>query len=60
MGKGDATALDLLVPLVHDELRRIARRCVAGERAGHSLQATALVHEAYLRLVDADRIDWKD
>ena len=59
-GAGDETALNQLVPLVHDELRRIARRCVAGERVGHSLQATALVNEAYLRLVDAARIDWRD
>jgi len=59
-GKGDATALDRLVPLVHDELRRIARRCVAGERVGHSLQATGLVNEAYLRLVDTVRVDWQD
>jgi ECF sigma factor len=46
-----------LIPLVHEELRRIARRCMAGERAGHSLQATALVNEAYLRLVDVQRVD---
>ena len=51
-GTGDEAALERLVPLVHGELRRIARRCMAGERAGHSLQATALVNEAYLRLVD--------
>ena len=44
------------MPLVHGELRRIARRCMAGERAGHSLQATALVNEAYLRLVDAKTV----
>jgi RNA polymerase sigma factor (TIGR02999 family) len=49
-----------LIPLVHEELRRIARRCMAGERAGHSLQATALVNEAYLRLVDVQRIDWQN
>jgi hypothetical protein len=53
--EGDEAALDRLVPIVHDELRRIARRCMAGERAGHSLQATALVNEAYLRLMR----DWK-
>jgi RNA polymerase sigma-70 factor (ECF subfamily) len=46
--------------LVHDELRRIARRCMAGERGGHSLQATALVNEAYLRLVDAQHVDWQN
>jgi RNA polymerase sigma-70 factor (ECF subfamily) len=48
------------VPLVHDELHRIARRCMAGERPGHTLQATALVNEAYLRLVDVQRIQWQD
>jgi RNA polymerase sigma factor (TIGR02999 family) len=49
-----------LIPLIHGELRRIARRCMAGERAGHSLQATALVNEAYLRLVDAQSVAWHD
>jgi RNA polymerase sigma factor (TIGR02999 family) len=49
---GDAAAGDALVPLVYDELRRIARRCLAGQRSGHTLQPTALVHEAYLRLVN--------
>ena len=48
------------MPLVHEELRRIARRCVAGERPGHSLQATALVNEAYLRLVDVQRVHWQN
>jgi RNA polymerase sigma factor (TIGR02999 family) len=46
--------------LVHDELRRIARRCLAGERGGHSLQATELVNEAYLRLIDARHVDWQN
>ena len=50
-GTGDEAALERLVPLVHGELRRIARRCMANERNGHSLQATALVNEAYLRLI---------
>jgi RNA polymerase sigma factor (TIGR02999 family) len=54
--KGDAAALDRLVPLVYDELRRVARRQLRGESPGHALQATALVHEAYLRLVDVDRM----
>jgi RNA polymerase sigma factor (TIGR02999 family) len=49
-----------LVPLVHDELRRLARRHMAGERPGHVLQATALVNEVYLRLVDIRRIQWQD
>jgi RNA polymerase sigma factor (TIGR02999 family) len=57
---GDEGALERLVPLVHQELRQIARRCMAGERAGHSLQATALVNEAYLRLVDAQHVNWQD
>ena len=46
--------------MVHDELRRIARRCMAGERRGHSLQPTALVHEAYLRLVDVQHMNWQN
>ena len=54
--QGDAAALDRLVPLVYDELRRVARRHLQGEPPGHALQATALVHEVYLRLVDVDRM----
>jgi RNA polymerase sigma factor (TIGR02999 family) len=49
-----------LIPLVHRELHQIARRCMAGERAGHSLQATVLVNEAYLRLVDTKAVAWHD
>ena len=45
---------------MHDELRRIARRCLAGERGGHSLQATALVNEAYLRLIGVQHVDWQN
>src|SRR3989441_5329498 len=48
------------MPLVHDELRRIARRCLYGERANHSVQATELVNEAYLRLVDVQHVDWQN
>ena len=59
-GSGDEAALERLVPLVHAELQRIARRCMRDERAGHSLQATALVNEAYVRLVDVQRIKWQD
>ena len=59
-GQGDGAALDRLVPLVERELHRIAERCMAGERAGHSLQATALVNEAYVRLVDAQHVRWQD
>jgi len=57
--QGDAGALDRLVPLVYDELRRVARRHLRREPPGHSLQATALVHEVYLRLVDVDRMTLK-
>jgi len=59
-GRGDEGALERLIPLVHDELHKIARRCMADERPGHSLQATALVNEAYLRLVDANDVAWHD
>lgn len=58
--RGDEAALNDLMPLVQGELRRIARRCMAGERVGHSLQPTALVNEAYLRLIDARRVDWQN
>jgi RNA polymerase sigma-70 factor (ECF subfamily) len=58
--EGDEGALDALIPLVHDELRRIARRCLHGERANHSVQATELVNEAFLRLVDVQQIDWQN
>lgn len=57
---GDRSALDRLVPLVHDELHRLAHRCMRQEQAGHTLQTTALVNEAYLRLVDADNVRWED
>ena len=53
---GDKAALDRLLPLVYDELRRVARARLKTERGGHMLQTTALVHEAYLRLVDLDRM----
>jgi RNA polymerase sigma factor (TIGR02999 family) len=58
--EGDETALEALMPLVHDELRRIARRCLYGEGANHSVQATELVNEAFLRLVDVQHIDWQN
>ena len=54
--QGDASAFDRLIPLVYDELRRVAGRRLRSESPGHSLQATALVHEVYLRLVDVDRM----
>ena len=59
-GAGDREALDRLVPLVQHELRKIARKHMAGERAGHSLQPTALVNEAYLRLIDLKRVKWQN
>jgi RNA polymerase sigma factor (TIGR02999 family) len=59
-GQGDEGALERLIPLVHHELHKIARRCMADERAGHTFQATALVNEAYLRLVDANDVAWHD
>ena len=58
--EGEEAALDRLVPIVHGELRRIARRCMAGQRADHSLQATALVNEAYLRLIDVQQVNWQN
>jgi RNA polymerase sigma-70 factor, ECF subfamily len=57
---GDKTALDRLTPIVYKELRKLARRYLRGERAGHSLQTTALVNEAYIRLVDYRRMKWQD
>src|ERR1043166_8732299 len=57
---GDKAALDRLIPLVYDELRRIAHRYVQRERNGHTLQTTELVNEAYLRLLRAQRIDWQN
>jgi RNA polymerase sigma factor (TIGR02999 family) len=56
---GDKAALDRLVPLVQPELHHIARRFMAGERKGHSLQATMLVNEAYMRLVGVQRMTWQ-
>jgi RNA polymerase sigma-70 factor, ECF subfamily len=57
---GDQAALDKLTPLVYGELRRLAHCYMAREREDHTLQTTALVHEAYLRLVGANRIDWQN
>ena len=57
---GDEAALQQLLPIVHEELRRVARRQMAGERPGHTLQPTALVNEAYLRLVDLKQMQWQD
>jgi RNA polymerase sigma factor (TIGR02999 family) len=55
----DERAAARLMPLVYDELRALAARYLRAERPGHSLQPTALVHEAYIRMVEVDRIDWK-
>ena len=57
---GDQRALAQLTPIVYDELRRLARRHLRRERAGHSLQTTALVNEAYVRLVDYKRMHWQN
>src|ERR1700731_4327599 len=58
--QGQAPALEELVPLVHQELRRLARRYMFGERPGHTLQTTALVNEAYLRLVNSRQGNWQN
>jgi RNA polymerase sigma-70 factor, ECF subfamily len=57
---GEAEALEALTPVVYDELRRLARRALAGERSARTLQATALVHEAFIRLVDVRRVRWQN
>jgi len=57
---GDQAALEQLMPLVHEELRRLARRHMAHERVGHTLQATALVNEAFVRLIDVRQVKWQD
>src|SRR5919197_2138431 len=59
-GGGDESALDRLMPLVYDELRRLAHRYMSRERAGHTLQTTALVNEAYLRLVNWREVRWQN
>src|SRR5579862_6660459 len=57
---GDQKALEKLTPIVYDELHRLARYYMRGERPGHSLQTTALVNEAYTRLVDYKHMQWQD
>jgi len=59
-GEGNQAALAALLPLVHDELRQIARRHMGKERQGHTLQPTALVNEAYLRLIEVKRMQWQN
>jgi RNA polymerase sigma-70 factor (ECF subfamily) len=57
---GDREALDALMPVVYDELRRQASRYLRRERVGHTLQTTALIHEAYLRLIDQKNVHWQN
>ena len=57
---GDQTALDRLMPMVYEELRRMANHYMRNERRGHTLQTSALVNEAYLRLVDHENIEWQN
>ena len=58
--KGDSLALEQLIPLVHGELRRMARNYMRRQSPGHTLQTTALLNEAFLRLVDSNRVNWQD
>lgn len=58
--KGNKAALDQLLPFVYDELRRQAARYLRRERAGHTLQTTALIHEAYIRLIDQKKVQWQN
>src|SRR5262245_11047712 len=58
--KGDVKVLEKLTPLAHAELHRLAKRHMAGERPGHILQTTALVNEAYLRLIDSRNVEWRN
>lgn len=59
-GNGDKAALDNLLPIVYQELKQMARRYLRAESAAHTLQATALVHDAYMRLVDQTRVSWQN
>jgi len=59
-GSGEKAAFEKLAPLVYAELHTLARRYMAGERPGHTLQTTALVNEAYLRLIDTSRVQWQN
>jgi len=60
LSEGKPGALDRLIPVVYDELRRIAHGQLHGERSGHTLTTTALVHETYLRLVKIEQVEWRD
>ena len=59
-GQGDRKALDALTPLVYNELRKLAKSYLRRERVGHTLEGTALVHEAYLRLIDQREVEWRN
>ena len=59
-GQGDREALDALTPLVYNELRKLAKSYLRRERVGHTLEGTALVHEAYLRLIDQREVKWRN
>ena len=59
-GQGEDAALEQMIPIVYHELRRMARRYMAGERQGHTLQTTALVNEVYLKLVDSQKVNWQN
>jgi RNA polymerase sigma factor (TIGR02999 family) len=60
LGRGDKPALDQMLPVLYDELHRLAALYLSREGTGHTLQPTALVHEAYLRLIDQRRVDWRN
>ena len=60
MGAGEHAALDGMMPVIYDELRRLARSCLRREHEAHTLQPTALVHEVYLRLRGQNRVDWEN
>ncbi|HEX5386624.1 MAG TPA: sigma-70 family RNA polymerase sigma factor [Gemmatimonadales bacterium] len=60
LGRGDKPGLDQMLPVLYDELHRLAALYVSHEGTGHTLQPTALVHEAYLRLIDQRRVDWRN
>jgi RNA polymerase sigma factor (TIGR02999 family) len=60
LSQGNRVKVDLLLPLIYDELRSLATNYLRRERADHTLQATALVHEAYLRLIDQTRVNWQN
>ena len=60
LSNGDRDAVDLLLPVIYDELRKLAANYLRRERPDHTLQPTALVHEAYLKLIDQSRVNWQN